>query len=176
MKNILLFMVMVFGASLYKCAALADQQADQRDNAVRQLKSVVWPDITPDALFEICKQDVVNADLGEGKTPLYMAVMWGNRRAAEELLNLGAAVNQAAIYNVTPLMKAVLEGYEDMVSFLVGRGASVSLADARGRTAIDIARELHLSKIEDILQKAMEDVGPEWKGGSVSPKSLLIKG
>ena len=47
-------------------------------------------------------------------------------------------------------------GNEDVVEFLIEKGANLRAKDKKGKTALEIAREHKQEKVEKILEKAME--------------------
>jgi len=92
--------------------------------------------------LEWCKRFV---DLGakvdrEGWTPLHYAATGPNYRVVELLLNRGAPIDALSPDRSTPLMMAATYGSEANVGLLLSRGASVSLRNARGQRAEDLAR------------------------------------
>ncbi|WP_288694982.1 ankyrin repeat domain-containing protein [uncultured Brachyspira sp.] len=62
-----------------------------------------------------------------------------------------------ADYDYTPLMIAALRNDYDMVKFLVEKGADVNIEDDDGDTALDMAENLELREIADILKKAQRN-------------------
>eukprot|EP01126_Amoeba_proteus_P009962 TRINITY_DN13836_c0_g1_i6.p1 TRINITY_DN13836_c0_g1~~TRINITY_DN13836_c0_g1_i6.p1 ORF type:complete len:181 (+),score=32.97 TRINITY_DN13836_c0_g1_i6:595-1137(+) len=86
-------------------------------------------------------------------TPLSYAATYGSTECAEILIEKGAKVDSVSIDSVnyvsripiytgggrTPLMRAVLSNNEEMVRFLLSKGASRECLDFDGRTAYDLA-------------------------------------
>ena len=82
-----------------------------------------------------------------GKTPLMLAVARGDEAMARLLIENGASVNtkEAPLrgpvsHSWTPLMFAVAYHKEGCVRLLIANGARVNEQDARGITALDMAR------------------------------------
>jgi len=74
-----------------------------------------------------------------GWTPLHYACAKGHLDVAEFLVKNGAIVDSLSVGNTTPLMMAVQSGNEQLVKFLLEKGADLQLKNANGLTAIDIA-------------------------------------
>jgi ankyrin repeat protein len=70
----------------------------------------------------------------------------------QELLNAGAQVNARLENDLTLLMWAAGYGRDEVAKLLLERGADRSLRDNRGKTAADIARELHFASLAQLLQ------------------------
>ena len=85
----------------------------------------------------------VNAFAYDGWTALHLAAFFGQRRAAEQLLDAGADVNAIstnALRN-TSLHAATAGGHADVALVLIERGAHVDVPDAGGHTPLHIAAE-----------------------------------
>jgi ankyrin repeat protein len=74
-----------------------------------------------------------------GWTPLHYACAKGHLEVAQFLVANGAIVDSLSVGNTTPLMMAVQSGNEQLVKFLLDKGADLQLKNANGLTAIDIA-------------------------------------
>ena len=59
-----------------------------------------------------------------------------NKAIAKLLIRKGADVNKCDCFGNTPLMKAAIEGYDDLVTILLERGGDVNLVDDYGYTAL----------------------------------------
>jgi hypothetical protein len=89
-------------------------------------------------LITSCDVDGTDA---EGFTPLYRAASRGDAAAVEAIHQGGANLNGAFNrWRFTPLMEAARNGDVQMVELLLELGASKEVADARGRTALQIHR------------------------------------
>ena len=60
---------------------------------------------------------------GDGRTPLFIAVMNGHEAAVSELLAGGCAINAQSNKGYTPLYMAANKGNESIVGLLCGEGA-----------------------------------------------------
>ncbi|KAK3252016.1 hypothetical protein CYMTET_38675 [Cymbomonas tetramitiformis] len=76
----------------------------------------------------------VDADDGEGRTALTVALAFRQEAAARALLEAGAGVNAGT--GRRPLLAAAEKGLMEMVRELVGKGAEVDAEDREGRTAL----------------------------------------
>ncbi|KAK3275339.1 hypothetical protein CYMTET_16526 [Cymbomonas tetramitiformis] len=112
------------------------------------------------------KSTEVDAEDGEGRTALTVALAFGQEGAARALLEAGAGVNAGT--GQRPLHAAARKGMEEMVRELVGKGAEVDAEDGDGCTAIQCL----LSAPE--LSPAYTFVGGESKGSAVD--GLTIDG
>lgn len=92
---------------------------------------------------------------------LIVAAQYGNLEAVRCLLSHGANVNlirwtDAMIFArpdqaESALHRAVKGGHQAVVTLLLDKGADMSLEDANGKTALDLARELEEDSIARIL-------------------------
>ncbi|KAK3266981.1 hypothetical protein CYMTET_24431 [Cymbomonas tetramitiformis] len=83
------------------------------------------------------KSTEVDAEDGEGRTALTVALAFGQEAAARALLEAGAGVNAGT--GRRPLHTAAERGMEEMVRELVGKGVEVDVEDGEGRTALTVA-------------------------------------
>ncbi|KAK3262073.1 hypothetical protein CYMTET_29052, partial [Cymbomonas tetramitiformis] len=79
----------------------------------------------------------VDAEDGEGRTALTVALALGQEGAARALLEARAGVNAGT--GQRPLHAAAERGLVEMVRELVGKGAEVDAEDGEGRTALTVA-------------------------------------
>jgi ankyrin repeat protein len=86
----------------------------------------------------------------DGWTPLHLAAFFGQRIAAEQLLDRGAdpgAVSRNSMRN-TPLHAATAGRRVDVALLLIERGAPIDVVDAGGYTPLRIAEE---NKLTDVV-------------------------
>ncbi|XP_054711373.1 ankyrin repeat and SAM domain-containing protein 6-like isoform X2 [Uloborus diversus] len=81
----------------------------------------------------------INAQNGEGETPLQIASANGCIDVVRLLLNQGAFVDLPNYYGWTPLMHATLHGHSDIVVLLLDYKAKVNTFNKLGLAATDIA-------------------------------------
>ena len=90
-----------------------------------------------------------NAFSYDGWTPLHLAAFFGQRIAAEQLLDAGArpaAVSRNSMRN-TPLHAATAGRRVDVALMLIQRGAPTDATDAGGYTPLRIAEENTLAEV-----------------------------
>lgn len=103
-----------------------------------------------------------------GVTSLHRAAQGGYNDIVEKLIDYGAQVNMPDMDGITPLMKAVENEQRFTVELLVRRGAIILFRNAKGKTALDIAKEKRLSKIHTFLEEQLKnnndnkDLGPKY--------------
>jgi ankyrin repeat protein len=129
----------------------------------------------------------VNAFDEGGRTPLYLVAednrfhyfgeqeVNGRRVAiAQILLDAGADVNAVRLRHGSVLTKACEGEFSDLVRLLVSRGADLHLRDAKGRTAIEIAKERGAEQIIGMLKRAIQSaVGWRLSGDVSTPLAEL---
>tara|TARA_R110000868_G_scaffold200324_2_gene447647 strand:+ start:639 stop:1415 length:777 start_codon:yes stop_codon:yes gene_type:complete len=74
-----------------------------------------------------------------GNTPLMHAIMDGDDKAVDRLLNEGANIEATDIHGHTPLMLAVIFERIDVIKTLLKMGANIHTKDKTQATALDIA-------------------------------------
>ncbi|KAK3287206.1 hypothetical protein CYMTET_5273 [Cymbomonas tetramitiformis] len=79
----------------------------------------------------------VDAEDGEGRTALTVALAFGQEAVARALLEAGAGVNAGT--GRRPFHAAAEKGMVEMVRELAGKGAEVDAEDGEGRTALTVA-------------------------------------
>ena len=70
---------------------------------------------------------LVNADDGDGHTPLHVAAIYGRRSCAEWLLAHGADLEARDSFGDTPLATAAVFGMQDLYQLLIERGADAGV-------------------------------------------------
>ena len=75
----------------------------------------------------------------EGRTPLMLALMGGNKSAAEALMQKPYAATQIDNYGRTLLMAAAESGLAHLITPLLRAGAEITETNPLGETALDLA-------------------------------------
>jgi uncharacterized protein len=85
----------------------------------------------------------VNALSYDGWTPLHLASFFGQRAAAEMIIDAGAPVSALSMNTLknTPLHAATAGGHSAIALLLIERGADVGVPDSGGHTPLHIAAE-----------------------------------
>jgi hypothetical protein len=76
---------------------------------------------------------------------------------ALEALESGANVNAQDPRRQTPLMLAAFGACEELVGELLARGADLAAEDAKGETALDLARRVEDADVEALLEAALAE-------------------
>lgn len=95
-----------------------------------------------------------NPNGGSG-LPLAFAIMMKNKKAIELLVSKGADVNFKGKNGFRPLMTAVVEGDEEVMSILLKLGADHKLKDDQGLDVFDWSKK-YKSKGGEVLKKLLE--------------------
>jgi ankyrin repeat protein len=95
----------------------------------------------------------VNSLSYDGWTPLHLASFFGQRDAAEKIIDAGARVSALSANSLknTPLHAATAGGHTDIALFLIERGADVGVPDSGGHTPLHIAAENGLLEVVKAL-------------------------
>ena len=169
--------------------ALQDQVRDVeylKNLALADLDSGRYVGVTPSVLEAFIKElDTQKSQLedlltqlgrrqdGSGET-LEDAVASGSLPTLRKLLDEGANINERfGDQQLTPLMLAVVSRNMPMIELLVSKGADVTLRDAEGRTAADIAweerhRGEHSTEYTSIALFLEKQGGPSSEGSGQS--------
>lgn len=95
---------------------------------------------------------LVNADDGNGHTPLHVAVDQGRRDAAKLLLDRGANVQAQDNCGWTPLHTAAYAGRKAVAELLIARGADVNALDRRQQTPLRLAEKWRHPEVAGLLK------------------------
>lgn len=104
---------------------------------------------------------------------LLQAVEKNDVASARELIDGGCDVNVQDKGQSTPLMRASLHGYSEIVDMLVSFGADVNRHDKIGKTALHYAAQENQEEIVQKLLKAGADVNSQDTYGN-SPLSVAV--
>lgn len=117
----------------------------------------------------------LHAHTKDGTTVLMEAADHGAVSVAEYLLSHPVAVDEANRYGWTALMFAARRSNQDMVSLLKNHGASISLKDTSGETAVSIAESAGQSAIAAQMQSATDvPFVPSGSGNDQLSQNLLL--
>ncbi len=95
-----------------------------------------------------------NPDIANNKnaTPLYAASNVGSTKAVQVLLQYGADPNIAMNeYIATPLMSAAVNGYVEIVKYLLSSGARTDTKNTKGKTVLDLIDKNPHSEVHSTL-------------------------
>lgn len=113
----------------------------------------------PDAVALLLKMGTnVNARDKENITPLHCAVAASSVTIAKQLLDAGALLDSKSLgtwdmaADTTPLQMAAAQGNLEMVVLLVERGAALSITNADGQSALNLAHAGRYTHVEQYLQ------------------------
>lgn len=106
----------------------------------------------------------VDALDGHGQTALMIAARNGHFEAVCMLIDADADIDHTAKHNLSALMLAVLNDHLDIVEQLVTAGADLEIQgsgapDFAGKTALELAEDLELDEIAEVLRSGV--VEPE---------------
>ena len=101
----------------------------------------------------VAKGANVNAQAGSGATPLYFAVMRGQKDDAGFLLDHGANPNLTDAYTTSILDVALQMQYSDLVELLVNKGADVNFQDSSRHRPLTYALMMNDHHPADVLKQ-----------------------
>jgi ankyrin repeat protein len=107
-----------------------------------------------------------------GWTPLHYACTKGQLDVAQFLVLNGALVDSTSLNGTTPLMMAVQSGNENLVKFLLDKGADLQIKNGLGLTAIDIAEIYQKPGIAAGLKSRWQKLYKEPYVGPTKPKPV----
>jgi len=88
----------------------------------------------------------------DGRTPLHLAALNGNKEVVLILIENGAFVNDKNSYNITPLHFAAAVNKE-ITEILIENGADVNVRNNKKETPLDIAKKCDQEEIVELLKK-----------------------
>ena len=90
-------------------------------------------------------------------TALLISSFLGNKEIVKCLLDNGADVNIKETTNGhTPLLQAATQGHTDIVKLLLEHGADAHPVNARGKSALDYARDAGHTQMAEAIAAHME--------------------
>lgn len=99
-------------------------------------------------------QELKVSDLTEwdkyGNTPLHYAVFYNNKKSIRELLDFNVDINAQNQFGWTPLLISVFKSHQDVMMYLIHKGANLYLQDTKGRTVFDVANQHQLELIHTL--------------------------
>ena len=123
----------------------------------------------------------------DGTSALHQAVLSGDRAATERQIRVGADVNVANRYGVTPLSLAAQRGHADLIALLLKAGASVKTAEAKlpeGQTLLMLAAHYRQRRVAEVAdcrrlerQRAPDSTGTTaavWAATSNRADAILL--
>jgi len=133
----------------------ADPNAIDAQGATMLMSACHFPDI-PTASFLLRHGAKVDEPRSpKGRTALMVAcAYWCGLDMVKLLIAHKADVNAAAMDGTTALMLAAKNEKQDVVDYLLARGAKAAAKDSKGQTALDYSRS---GKVEDYMVTSVKD-------------------
>jgi ankyrin repeat protein len=140
-------------ATLIRKGANPNEQDAQGTTAL--MRACHFPDI-PTAAFLLSHGVAPDKPRSpKGRTALMVAcAYWCGLDMVKLLVSHGAGVNLAAEDGSTPLMLAAMNEKQDVVDYLLSKGAKADAKDAKGLTALDYAQK---GKVEEYMITSIKD-------------------
>jgi ankyrin repeat protein len=120
------------------------------DRAHRVIAAAFESPDTMEALLRL-EPNLIEARTGLSETPLHFLAVENQLRAVILLSELGAEINTLNSCGGTPLSEAASLGYEEMVEYLLSRGACISLPGQREPTLVDAVRSASVRVVQLLL-------------------------
>lgn len=125
--------------------------------------------------------NVITSDFYDKRSILQISIEEGNLELIKLLVENGANINYIDKMGNTALMHAAWYGKEDIVTYLISKGARLDVYNNDGKTALTIAKEGDYANIVDILSpnspkmKTKEEIEEELKESTESFNKLVKK-
>ncbi|GAA0157728.1 scaffold/adaptor protein [Lithospermum erythrorhizon] len=120
-----------------------------------------------------------------GFLALHCAARYGNLDAVKLLTSRGYDVNSFDGEDYTPLMLAAREGHGQMCKLLISRGACCDIKNARGETALLLAKKMNIKNndavsviLDELAQRLVlngSSMRKHTRGGKGAPHMKLVK-
>tara|TARA_B100000886_G_scaffold214458_1_gene148681 strand:- start:4466 stop:5422 length:957 start_codon:yes stop_codon:yes gene_type:complete len=137
---------------------IPDQLPDVPTNTILQMMSFRGNIKATQILLEL-DADVHHAD-ALGRSPLFLAAMYGHNDVIESLHFFNASISQTSTDGRTPLHAASAEGHAESIQLLASLGANIHQKDLDGRTplfeAAMVGRNNSISALIDLGASATE--------------------
>lgn len=135
--------------------------------------------LTSDVLGEIDRDpSLLEAQNGDGWTPLHLAAFFGHPELAKALLNRGANVDSRSTNAMknTPLHAAIAGRKSDVVRVLIDRGADVNARQTGGWTALQSAAQSGDRELVELLLVSGADPNLRADNNQAALDLALLKG
>jgi ankyrin repeat protein len=118
--------------------------------------------------LSMLQHDIANDDRDERETiPVFQAIERGNRRAVEQFLTEGVAVESRNATGQTPLMAAAIYSWPKIVRLLLDHSADPNARDQQGRTPLHHAATHSLDSTKLLLAAGADVKARDRDGKSV---------
>jgi ankyrin repeat protein len=108
----------------------------------------------------------MNAESGDGATPVFIAAQEGHLEVVKALASLGANVNAARQSGATPVFVAAAQGHVEIVRILAWLGANLNTAMNNGATPVFIAARNGHTEVVKALGSLGVDVNAPMNDGA----------